>query len=64
MKLLASTEKKINENKNGENLPRLEITEVVLLRCNVVNNDYQHVFKSLVYIFFKHIIWTIIRYFT
>ena len=39
MKLLVSTEKKIDKDKNGENLPRLEITEVV--NCNMVNNDYQ-----------------------
>ena len=39
MRLLVSTEKKIDKDKNGENLPRLEITEVV--NCNMVNNDYQ-----------------------
>ena len=42
MKLLRSTESKITKDKNGENLPRLEITEVVLVHCNLVNNDYQH----------------------
>ena len=41
MKLLGSTKIKINKNKNGENVPRLEITEVVLIHCNIVNNDYQ-----------------------
>ena len=41
MKLLESTENKINKDKNGENIPRLEITEVVLIHCNIVNNDYQ-----------------------
>ena len=29
------------ENENGENVPHLEITEVVLIHCNIVNNDYQ-----------------------
>ena len=42
MKLLGSTENKITKDKNGENVPYLEITEVVLVHCNMVNNDYQH----------------------
>ena len=41
MKLLESTKNKITEDKNGENVPHLEITEVVLVHCNMVNNDYQ-----------------------
>ena len=41
MKLLGSTKNKISEDKNGENVPHLEITEVVLVHCNIVNNDYQ-----------------------
>ena len=41
MKLHGSTENKITKDKNGENLPRLEITEVVLVHCDIVNNDYQ-----------------------
>ena len=41
MKLLASTENKITKDKNGKNVPHLEITEVVLVHCNMVNNDYQ-----------------------
>ena len=41
MKLLGSTKNKINKDKNGENVPHLEITEVVLVHCNMVNNDYQ-----------------------
>ena len=40
MKLLRSTKEKINEN-NGENLPHFEITEVVLVHSNIINNDYQ-----------------------
>ena len=36
-----STENKITKDKNGENVPHLEITEVVLVHCNIVNNDYQ-----------------------
>ena len=42
MKLLESTKNKITKDKNGENVPHLEITEVVLVHCNMVNNDYQH----------------------
>ena len=41
MKLLGSAENKINKDKNGENVPHLEIVEVVLAHCNLVNNDYQ-----------------------
>ena len=42
MKLLGSIKKKITKDKYGENVPHLEITEVVLFHCNMVNNDYQH----------------------
>ena len=42
MKLLGSTKNKITKDKNGENIPHLEITEVVLVHCNMVNSDYQH----------------------
>ena len=41
MKLIVSTENKIANNKNVENLPHLEIPEVVLFYCNIINNDYQ-----------------------
>ena len=41
MKLLGSTGNKITKDKNGENVPHLKITEVVLVYCNIVNNDYQ-----------------------
>ena len=41
MKLLGNTESKITENKNGENVPHLEVVELVLVHCNLVNNDYQ-----------------------
>ena len=41
MKLLGSTKSKINNDKNVENVPHLEITEVVLVHCNIVNNNYQ-----------------------
>ena len=41
MKLLGSTESKITEDKNDENVPHLEVVELVLVHCNLVNNDYQ-----------------------
>ena len=41
MKLLGSTKSKITKDKNGENVSYLEIAEVVLIHCNVVNNSYQ-----------------------
>ena len=42
MKLLGSTEEEITKNKNGENVPWLEFSEVFLVHCNIVNNQYQH----------------------
>ena len=39
MKLLESTKNKITKDKNGENVPHLEIAEVVLIHCGIVNND-------------------------
>ena len=41
MKLLGSTKSKITKDKNGENVPYLEITEVVLVHCNIIKNNYQ-----------------------
>ena len=41
MKLLGSDKNKITKDKNGENVPNLEITEVILVHSNTVNNNYQ-----------------------
>ena len=41
MKLLGSTENKIAKDKNCESVLFLEITEVALVHCDIVNNDYQ-----------------------
>ena len=41
MKLLGSAKSKITRNEHGENVPNLEITEVVLLHCSIFNNNYQ-----------------------
>ena len=50
MKLLGSTKSKITKNGNGENVPNLEITEVVLICFNILNNNYQQNSRVL-YIF-------------
>ena len=47
MKLLGSTKNKITKDKNGENVAHLEITEVILVHCNIVNNDYQQDLRVL-----------------
>ena len=47
MKLVGSTENKITKDKNGENVPHLEITEVVLVHCNIDDNDYQQYLRVL-----------------
>ena len=53
MKLLGSTENKISKDKNGENVTHLEITEVVLFYCNIVDNDYKEDSRVL-YTFFPN----------
>ena len=53
IKLLGSTKIKITKDKNGEKVPHLEITEVVLVHCNTVNNDYQQ--DSTVYILYTFV---------
>ena len=47
MRLLGSTKKGIDKDKDGENLPKLESVEVVLVHNNVLKNDYQHTSKVL-----------------
>ena len=47
MRLLGSNENKINKDKNGENMPHLEITEVALVHCDIVNNDYRQDSRAL-----------------
>ena len=50
MKLLGSIKTKITKDKNGKNVRHLEITEVVLVHCDIVNNDYQQDSKSIKYV--------------
>ena len=47
MKLLWSTKKDIEKDKDGEGVPKLNSVEVVLVHCNLVKNDYQHASKVL-----------------
>ena len=56
MKLLGSIESKIIRKKNGENVPHWRqcgITEVVLVHCNIVSNDYQQ-YSGVLYTFVPH----------
>ena len=47
MNLLGCKKKDVDQDKNGENVPKLESAEVVLVPCNLVKNDYQHISKDL-----------------
>ena len=47
MKLLVSTKKDVDSDKNSEDVPKLESVEVVLVHCNLVRNDYQHSSKNV-----------------
>ena len=51
MKLLASTKCNITKDGTGENVPYLEITEVALITCNVVNNKYKRIQESCIHLF-------------
>ena len=47
MKLLGSTKKDVDKDKDGETVPKVESVEVVLMHCNLVKNYYQHTSKVL-----------------
>ena len=47
MKLLGSTKKDVDQDKDGEHIPKLESAEVVSVNCNLVNNNYQQASKLL-----------------
>ena len=47
IKLLGITKRKVTKNEIGENVPNLEIIEVVLVSCNIVNNNYQQNWRVL-----------------
>ena len=63
MKLLGGTKKVVDKNKNGENAPKLESVEVVLVHCNLVKNDYQHALKVLFSFVPNKKIWKLTKYF-
>ena len=46
MKLLGSTKKDVDKDKNGEDVLKLNSVEVVLVHCNLVNNNYQQASKK------------------
>ena len=47
MKLFGSTKKLIDKTKNGENWPSLEVIEIVLAQCNLLDNQYQQKSEAL-----------------
>ena len=51
MKLLGSTENRITKHRKRENVPHLEITEVVLVHCNIVNNDFSKIQELFIHLF-------------
>ena len=48
MRLLVSTKKDVDADKNSENVPKLESVEVVLVHFNLDKNDYQHIIKNFI----------------
>ena len=47
MKMLGSTKKDVDQDKDGEDVPKLESAEVVLVHCNLVNSNCQQASKVL-----------------
>ena len=47
MKLLGNNKSKITINENSKNVPHFKIIKVVLVHCNIVNNNYQQNSKVL-----------------
>ena len=47
MKLLGSTKKEVDKDKDGEDVPKLEFVEVALVHCNLINNNYHQASKVL-----------------
>ena len=53
MKLFGSTKKLIGKTKNKEKVPSLEVVEVVLVRCNLVDKQYQKKVSSYIHFYSK-----------
>ena len=47
MQLFGSSKNVIDQDKDGELVSKLEVVEVVLVHCNLVNNNYQQASKAL-----------------
>ena len=47
MKLLGRSKKDVDQNKDGEDVPKLEFVKIVLVHCNLVNKNYQQASKVL-----------------
>ena len=47
MRLLGSTKKDVDQDEDGEDMPKLESVEVVLVHCNLFNNSYQQASKNV-----------------
>ena len=47
MKLLGRTKKDVDQDKDGEDVPKLESVEVVLVHCSLVNTNYEQASKVL-----------------
>ena len=60
MKLLGSTKKDAGQDEDGEDVPKLESVEVVLVHCNLVNTDYQQASKILFTFVSKKQFWQLI----
>ena len=56
MTLYGSTENKISKDNNCKNVPHLEIKEVVLVHCNIFNNDHQQNSRALFIFQIKHLV--------
>ena len=59
MKLLGSTIKDVDQNKDEENVPKLGSVEVILVHCNLVNNSYQQASKVLFTFVLNKQIWAV-----
>ena len=57
MKLLGSFKSKIAKDENGENVTYLEITEVILVYCNIANSNYQQELRVLyTFVLINHLV--------
>ena len=64
MRILGSTQKDVDADKNREIVPKLQCVEVDLMHCHLVKNDYQHSSKVLFSFVPNKQIWSANKYFT